>query len=453
MRKPGCSVFWGTVCAVTLLCLMQAGYAEARDQRETPVVRAVQRTAPAVVNITSARVVERQVNPFAGFFPGQRLDPFFKEFFGQQGTRKFRQQSLGSGVIIDGKKGLVLTNAHVISGATEISARLLDGRSFTADLVGADPDFDLAVLHLKTTEELPEASIGSSDDIMMGETVIAIGNPFGFSHTVTTGVVSALGRSVRTKQGTYTNFIQTDAAINPGNSGGPLLNILGELIGVNTAIRADAQGIGFAIPIDKAQRVIQELLSAGEVRPVWIGLSGQSLDQAAASYFALDSVAGMLITTVKAGSSADRAGVRAGDLLWAVDGVKVQDKDHYLQLLRNYVRKQRVVVELIRNDKQLRLPVEVEPFEESDADRIAWERWGLLLGPVEGGMQVKKLRPGSPAERLGLQPGDGLLRIGGMRLRSDKDFVRSVLRFRLQNALMLFVERGGRGYHVRMRMQ
>ncbi len=190
-----------------------------------------------------------------------------------------RHTSLGSGVIIDGEKGLILTNAHVIQKAGTIKVVLQDEREFEARIVGADPDSDLAVLKIDSKDRLPAIKMGNSDDLMIGETVIAIGNPFGFSHTVTTGVISAINRSIRAQDRVYHDFIQIDASINPGNSGGPLLNINGDLIGINTAIYAKAQGIGFAIPIGKARKIISDLIQYGEVIHAWIGITVQNMDE------------------------------------------------------------------------------------------------------------------------------------------------------------------------------
>ena len=216
------------------------------DPRRTPVVRVVQEAGPAVVSIVSARVQEK--TPFAENNPFQR---FFGELSGPQAKQKPISQSLGSGVIIDGRRAYVLTNAHVIAGATQITVRLKDGRELTAGLLGADQDMDLAVLRLDLpagSPALPQARMGDSAELMIGETVVAIGNPYGLSSTVTTGVVSALDRSVNSAQQSYTGLIQTDAAINPGNSGGPLLNLLGQVVGINAAVYAKGGGgIGFAI--------------------------------------------------------------------------------------------------------------------------------------------------------------------------------------------------------------
>jgi len=264
------------------LCLPAIGHSE--YNRRDAIVNAVQKVSTAVVNVSSEYEIHSRPSPFSGFGIDPFFDSFFKDFFDPGFRHNDKRTSLGSGVIIDGKRGFILTNAHVISKAEAISVVLQDERTFNAQLVGADPDSDLAVLRIISKEALPAIEMGRSDDLMIGETVIAIGNPFGFSHTVTTGVISALNRSIRTNDTIYHNFIQTDASINPGNSGGPLLNINGDLIGINTAIYAKAQGIGFAIPINKARRIITDLIQYGEVVLSWTGLLLQGMDPDLARY-------------------------------------------------------------------------------------------------------------------------------------------------------------------------
>jgi S1-C subfamily serine protease len=220
-----------------LFFLSQQICGAAENNRKSPVVIAVLRVSPAVVNISSEYEVRTRANPFAGFGMDSFFDSFFKDFFEPGFERRYKRTSLGSGVIIDGKRGLILTNEHVVFKSGTITVVLRDKREFKAQIVGADPDSDLAVLRITSKTPLPSIDMGNSDDIMIGETIISIGNPFGFSHTVTTGVISALNRSIRTQGRIFQNFIQTDASINPGNSGGPLLNINGELIGINTAIQ------------------------------------------------------------------------------------------------------------------------------------------------------------------------------------------------------------------------
>jgi S1-C subfamily serine protease len=239
--------------------------------RRSAVVEAVERVSPAVVNVSTTQVIEQGSAPFPRF-----RDPFFDEFFRdfiEPRPQRFTRTSLGSGVIVR-PDGHILTNQHVVLRASRITVTLADGREFEASLVGSDADSDLAVLKVDSTDPLPSVEMGTAGDLMIGEMVIAIGNPFGLSHTVTTGVVSATGRSLRSDEQVFQDLIQTDASINPGNSGGPLLNIRGAVIGVNTAIYQKAQGIGFAVPIDRARRVVDDLISYGAVRVDWGAAAG-----------------------------------------------------------------------------------------------------------------------------------------------------------------------------------
>jgi S1-C subfamily serine protease len=279
--------------------------------------------------------------------------------------------------------------------------------------------------------------MGNSDDIMIGETVIAIGNPYGFSHTVTTGVVSALHRTIKTKQGLFTDFIQTDAAINPGNSGGPLLNILGQLIGLNTAIYAEAQGIGFAIPINKAKRVKDELIHFGHIQPVWLGLCAQDIDQVMASYFGLDRIQGLLITDVIKGTPAREAGLKPGDVLLKLDTYDVEDKEQYLQLLRNYTQGQKIALTILRQGKEETVFVRASRFLDEQALALAYLRWGIK-GEKDysgQGIRVNEVRPRSPAARLGLSPGDILVKIGGVAVKNQHYLAKAFKRYNLIHRL------------------
>jgi S1-C subfamily serine protease len=438
--------------ATCLCCTVALAKEQAQDLRRTPVVRAVQEASPAVVNIKAAKRVEREASPFSSLLR-RDLPPFFQDILPRR-KHELVRRSLGSGVIIDGGKRFVLTNAHVITGASEITVRLLDGRSFSAELVGSDPDFDLALLKLSGKQSLPEVKLGSSDDLLIGEPVVAIGNPYGFSHTVTTGVISALKRTVETKRGTYMGFIQTDAAVNPGNSGGPLLNILGEVIGITTAIYAKAQGIGFAIPIDKAKRVVEELMRFGTVRSVWLGLSGQNVDQRMASYFGLQEARGMLVTRVHEASPAASAGISSGDVVLALKDIAVQDKEHYLRLLRNVAPKEEVTLKLWRDGEHKRIALRPARFDQATALGLARNRWGVgVSGPdADKGVVVSRVVPGTPADQLGLREGDRILKVAGLTMRKKEDFARAFIRFRMQNSLILLVARGERGYYVRLRL-
>ncbi len=420
--------------------------------RYTPVVRAVEKTSPAVVNIKASKVIERQGHPFADFYgPDDWLSPFFREFAPKQ---KYVQKSLGSGVIIDGQKRYVLTNAHVITGASDIRVHLLDGRNFKAELIGSEPDFDLALLKLSGKGDLPEVLMGGSEDLMIGETVVAIGNPYGFRHTVTTGVISALDRTIETKQGTFMGFIQTDAAINPGNSGGPLLNIKGEVVGINTAIYAKAQGIGFAIPINKAKRVVEELVDYGYVQPVWLGIAGQNIDQRTAGYFGLPEARGMLVTEVYKDTPAQEIGLQPGDIVLGLSGRDIMDKEHYSQVLRNVTKGTELSLVIWRNGSRQTLETEPEALKTDEVISLAYQRWGMRLQESghEKGLVITEIRSKSPAGSLGLRPGDKVYKIAGQVMASLDDFVQAFIRYRMQNNLLLLIVRQGHGYYLRLKI-
>src|SRR5437667_3117399 len=319
--------------AVLAPAVAAARGAESDPARRSLVVEAVEKASPAVVNVSTEQIVEQCRAPFP--FPQDPLfEAFFRDFVDPR-PRRFKTTSLGSGVIV-AADGTIMTNVNVIERASRIHVTLIDQREFDATPVGADADADIAILRVKAGDDLPHIPFGSSADLMIGETVIAIGNPFGLSHTVTTGVVSAVGRSLHDEDRTYTDFVQTDASINPGNSGGPLLDIKGELIGINTAIHGKAQGIGFAIPISRAKRIVQELISHGAVEAPWVGLAVQTLTPELAPHFSLRDRQGVLIRTVEPGSPAARAGLNRGDILLSLDGRPLHSSEEYLQREREH---------------------------------------------------------------------------------------------------------------------
>lgn len=407
-----------------------------KEQRMTPTVRAVSAVAPAVVNITTTLHQRRAATPF--------------DFFFGLPEREYQSESIGSGVIIDGDKALVLTNAHVVNGANSISVRLLDGRSFDADVVGAEPDFDLAVLRLKKASRLPSVHMGDSSDLMPGESVIAIGNPFGFSHTVTTGVISALDRSITSEEGIITDLIQTDAAINPGNSGGPLLNILGELIGINTAIDARAEGIGFAIPVNKARAVVDAILEQGHVTPSWLGILGQDMDPRTARALGLNRPEGLLVTECPV-----KGELQPGDVIQTMNGQPVTDRAVYLSLLRNRQPGESIRADVVRRGKTLKLTLKTLPFSDREADSLAERRWGIVPGKSAdlggmGGLYVASVREGSPAQRLGLRAGDILIALGGQGVASADDYRDAFRRNYLSRQVHVQIVRDRRVLQARM---
>ena len=414
--------------------------------RRTTTVRVVERTGPAVVNVTTEQRAP-QANPFRPFSGDPFFDRFFQDFFEPRvpGT----EQNLGSGVLIDADRH-VLTNEHVVTRAERIRVSLADGREFDARLIGADPNNDIAVLEVETGEKLPWIEPGSSADLMVGEPVIAIGNPFGLSHTVTTGVISALGRSLRTDERVYHGFLQTDASINPGNSGGPLLNAEGDLVAINTAVYNRAQGIGFAIPIDDARRVVRELIDHGEVSPVWLGIELQDLDAGlAAALELLAGARGALVSRVRSGSPAERAGVRRGDVLTRVAGQPLESARGFFERLEHTTAGQELALTTLREGRTLEIAVRAEEIPEGFVTSLVDDLLGLSLSPGErGGFVVNGVRAGSGAAQIGLRSGDLLLAIGGRSLTDPDALHRAVLALQGQRRALIVVGRGGGRYHV-----
>ncbi len=316
---------------------------------------AVEATAPAVVNINTQKVVVQQ---------GHSLfdDPFFRRFFGDEfgsRPRTQRQTSLGSGVIVN-EQGYILTNNHVIEGADAIQVGLRDGRSTSAKIVGTDPESDLAVLKIEL-DKLPTITLGQSDELRVGDVVLAIGNPFGVGQTVTQGIVSATDR---TELGisTFENFIQTDAAINPGNSGGALITARGELVGINTAIfsrSGGSQGIGFAIPMSLAKGVMQQIVEQGHVSRGWLGIEIQAVTPALAESFGLDKQAGVLVAGVLKQGPADKAGLQPGDIILHINGQPTNTVRAALNAITQTRPGKAINVEGIREGKKFELSAEV----------------------------------------------------------------------------------------------
>ena len=431
------------IAALALPAVAAARGAQSDPARRSLVVEAVEKASPAVVNVSTEQIVEQRRSPFP--FP---QDPFFEEFFRDfvdPRPRRFKTTSLGSGVIV-AADGTIMTNVHVIERASRVRVTLNDQREFDATLVGADADADIAVLRVKAGGDLPHIPFGTSADLMIGETVIAIGNPFGLSHTVTTGVVSAVGRSLRDEERTYTDFIQTDASINPGNSGGPLLDIKGELIGINTAIYGKAQGIGFAIPVDRAQRVMKDLVSYGEVRHAWVGLVVQNLTPDLAQHFGVRR--GVVVAQVEPKSPAEAAGIARGDAVTKVDGREVASREEFEQRIEDHAEGDRLTLTLRREGRDEDVRLAAATFPTARADELAWQLLGLQAAGAEDGLVVSRVRPGSPAARIGVQRGDRLLGLGGTPLRSVAELRRKMIELRSARSVLLSVGRGPYQYNV-----
>ncbi len=444
------------------LCLPAIGHSE--YNRRDAIVSAVQKVSTAVVNVSSEYEIHSRPSPFSGFGRDPFFDSFFKDFFDPGFRHNDKRTSLGSGVIIDGKRGFILTNAHVISKAEAISVVLQDERKFNAQLVGADPDSDLAVLRIISKETLPAIEMGRSDDLMIGETVIAIGNPFGFSHTVTTGVISALNRSIRTNDTIYHNFIQTDASINPGNSGGPLLNINGDLIGINTAIYAKAQGIGFAIPINKARRIITDLIQYGEVVLSWTGLLLQGMDPDLARYLNVPGEKGLLVKAVEPASPASRSGIQAEDILLAIEKRAVPSISAYNQVLRDYPVDSNIHLTVLRGGKRLTFALKTEAYPE---DRILDLAYNLLGIQVESlsfknrkafriaakkGVMISEVIPQAYLAKIGVAPGDVIRQIDDFSIETIDDFKKAMVRCRQKKTIVILIQRGEQGYYLSIKL-
>ncbi len=402
-------------------------------ERRTPVVAAVEKIGPAVVNISAERIVRRRADPLEQFFswglPGRR----------ERGTRT---ESLGSGVVID-PAGVVITNDHVVQGASRIVVTTADGKEYEADVKGADADNDLAVLTVNA-KGLPAAKLGTTGDLLIGETVIAVGNPFGLSNTVTTGIVSAVQRTVRGETGrTYTDFIQTDAAINPGNSGGALANILGELIGINTAIVGGANTIGFAIPVERARRIADELIRFGSVKPVWVGLRGATItddDRPSARG------RGLRVRAVYPGSPAEKAGLAPEDVVVSVDGRRVDSREDFDTAVTSAGPGKSLALEVRRDgrDRTVRLTPSRAP---EDLGLTLLKRdIGISVRMDRNGAVVTTVTPGSPADRRGLEQGDHLYSVNNEKIGSLDDLNRVFESSFGRSSVVMVVVRGGYGY-------
>ncbi len=401
------------------------------DLRRSPVVRAVEQIGPSVVNISAERLVQRRTTAF-------------DLFFGTPGNRGRRSESLGSGVILDAT-GIVVTNDHVVSGASRIYVTTSDGRELEAELLGADADNDLAVLKVDG-KGLRPVRLGTTADLMIGETAIAVGNPFGLSNTVTTGIVSALQRTVQGEGRTYTDFIQTDAAINPGNSGGALCNVLGELVGINTAIVGGANTIGFAIPVERVRRIVDDLLRFGEVKPVWIGVRGTTVtadrDRPSARG------RGMRIRSVYPASPAEDAGLEPGDVVVSLNGRPVESREDFDTHLDSVAPGASVTLEVRRGERTRSARLTAARAPQDLGIEVLRRELGVSVAQVRGGLLLTSVARESPAARKGLERGDALLAVNGRRVATLEEVARAVERGYGRSGLVIVVGRGGYAYNV-----
>ncbi len=403
------------------------------EARRTPVVAAVEKIGPAVVNISAERIVRRRADP---------LEQFFSFGFPGRRDRGTKSESLGSGVVID-PAGVVVTNDHVVQGASRIVVTTADGKEYEAEVKGADADNDLAVLTVNA-KGLRAARLGTTSDLLIGETVIAVGNPFGLTNSVTTGIVSAVQRTVRGETGrNYSDFIQTDAAINPGNSGGALANILGELIGINTAIVGGANTIGFAIPVERARRIADELLRFGEVKSVWVGLRGATItdeDRPSARG------RGFHVRTVYPGSPAEKAGLAAEDVVIAVDGRRVDSREDFDTAVMSAGPGRTLTLEVRRDGRSRTVRLTPSRAPEDLGLTLLKRDIGISVRMEPSGAVVTSITPGSLADRRGLERGDRLHSVNNEKIASLDDLNRVFEASFGRSGVVIVVVRGGYGY-------
>lgn len=427
---------------IACLLLLCAANVTAHDRR-TAVVETVEKAGPAVVNIRTEQIVQRRTTPFFGFG-----DSFFNEFFNQfTPPRSYRTQALGSGVIID-SRGFLVTNAHVVEKASRIYVALPgDGKEREASLVGVDPSTDLAVIKVITEKPLPSLDFAADDDLLLGETVIAIGNPLGLENSVTTGVVSAPKRRLPDGEGGVSLFIQTDALINPGNSGGPLLDINGRLVGINTAIAQQAQGIGFAIPVKIVRRIVDDLITHGRIRPVYSGILPGEISRAMVRS---RGSGGVLVTEIDAASPAESAGVQVADVILEVDGIQVNSASEYLSLLRTYPPGAKIKLILLRGEAEVEAVVKLAELPPDYAFSYFARVFGIVVDEDPQGVLVNEVLKGSPAARIEIRRGDRLVEIDGHEIENLGEF-RSRIEASLGRLPLRFViYRGNRGYLVEL---
>ncbi len=413
-------------------------------ERENQVVKVFRRAGPAVVSIRALRVVKYK-SPL-GLSKDWFWSDFFDDFwFGPE--VKTEEESIGSGVIIDAS-GYVLTNYHVIEGAEQIEIILQNGEKYQARVVGADTRSDLAVLKINPQKPLAYLPMGTSSDLMIGETVIAIGNPFGLGPTLTVGVVSALHRKIKIDDRVYGEFIQTDASINPGNSGGALLNIVGELIGITTAIYAKAQGIGFAIPIDKAKRIVDDLIKFGEVHPGWLGIEVKDISGDLRHLLGLGERQGVLVDKVWQNSPAQKAGIKAGAIIVQIDNKPITSSWDYKDCLSEITVGDEVRIKYIDEGREKLAVIKARDFPEKLAPKLCWKLLGIEPKETKYGVLIYKVDPTSPAGKMGLGTGDVIVRLGNQSVYSLRDFYQQLIKNRNQQSISMVIKRENFYYYL-----
>ncbi|MBQ9574810.1 MAG: Do family serine endopeptidase [Synergistaceae bacterium] len=444
-----------------------------------PIVPIVKRTSVAVVNIDVEKTAKRTISPFP--FDD---DPFFKHFFGdsfKEFTRSVPMKGRGSGFIVS-KEGQILTNNHVVDGVDKItvSLQLADGsrKTYPAKIVGNDPTYDLAVIKIEPDESLPVLELGDSDAVEVGEFVVAIGNPLGFEQSVTAGVISAKNRSIHTQDVNFDDFLQTDAAINPGNSGGPLLNMDGKVVGINTAIIPYAQGIGFAIPVNKAKEIMSDLVSYGRVKRGWLGVSVRGITPEMAKAYGVEGTNGAMINDVFKGDPADKAGIKRGDVVVELNGAKIKDANDFVSKVRTLAPNSVARLQVVRKGKKMTFNVRLaernskgdgsvksteEESSKSEAKSSGFDAlkdFGIAkVSPLteslkrryrinsdSEGLVITELDKGSAATADGdMREGDLIIEVNGREVKTAEDLRKAAGN---DKSIVLMIEREGSTYFI-----
>ncbi|MGK2943301.1 MAG: DegQ family serine endoprotease [Desulfuromonadales bacterium] len=446
------------LCVPFLIVLLACFRVAPASAQPPDFVVLAEQLKPSVVNIRTAKTVKSLTPSFRGPRTpggGDPFEEFFERFFRDAPQSPRKERSLGSGFIISAD-GYILTNDHVVDGADEIKVKLSDGREFNAEIRGLDPKLDLALIKIEAGENLPIAALGDSDSIKIGEWVMAIGNPFGLEQTVTVGIVSAKGRVIGA--GPYDDFIQTDASINPGNSGGPLFNVKGEVVGINTAIVAGGQGIGFAIPVNMAKQILPQLRDEGHVTRGWLGVTVQALNKELAESFGLETPQGALVNEVIKGSPADKAGLQRGDILLNYDGQKIMELNDLPRLVAATPVDKAVELRIFRDGRERVVKVAIGKMATGEqefamGDKESGGALGLTaanvtpelaerfaLGGTEG-ILITRVAPEGPADEANLRVGDLILEADGKEIKSVKEFEEIVGKMSAGKVLRLLIQR------------
>ncbi|UCF91908.1 MAG: DegQ family serine endoprotease [Desulfobacterales bacterium] len=462
-----------TVGFLAILFIGAAAQAKEANELLAPAnfSRLAEKISPAVVNIRTVKTLKGGGPVFRHFNRGpwekdQPFKDFFERFFGDEMQREFKQPSLGSGFIID-KDGYVVTNNHVIEDADQIKVRLKNEEEYDAEIIGRDPNTDLALIKIKSARDLPVIPLGDSDQIKVGQWVVAIGSPFGLEHTVTAGIVSAKGRVIGS--GPYDDFIQTDASINPGNSGGPLVNLQGEVVGINAAIIASGQGIGFAIPVNLAKGILAQLKDQGEVTRGWLGVAIQDLSPDMADYYGLKDKKGVFVADVFKGDPADVAGIQTGDIIFEVNGQRVKTSRELTGLIAGIGVGEKVSIKAWREGREKTFEAQIS---KRDGEKIAAtgrSREKEEAGEEELGLRVSDLTPeiaqrfnlgettgvivigvesGSKAAQAGMQIGDIIKEINHQATSTVKAYAGVLGKIKAGEAVQMFIWRKNAGFLV-----